>query len=144
MSLSSEDQALLDFAGRRWNHRGAQADAIRAEFNVLGEHSADRIRRLTPRRLIQVTVCPHRRRDGLMPEVLLNYREWHLRRDHPRRTRVPQIMGPGPLRQPRVGVGGRHGLERRQPRLVAVELMADRTTVARREEQLSRLPIQVE
>ena len=32
--MTDDDRAVLDFAGRRWNHRGNQADAIRAEFDM--------------------------------------------------------------------------------------------------------------
>lgn len=34
MRLTDEDRAVLDFAGKRWNYAGDQADAIEAEFGM--------------------------------------------------------------------------------------------------------------
>ncbi|QDM56385.1 helix-turn-helix DNA binding domain protein [Gordonia phage Sidious] len=32
--MTDDDRAVLDFAARRWNRSGNQADAIRAEFDM--------------------------------------------------------------------------------------------------------------
>lgn len=32
--MTDEDRRLLDMAGRRWNHSGAMAEAINAEFGL--------------------------------------------------------------------------------------------------------------
>lgn len=47
--MTDEDQALLEFAGRRWNHRGAQADAVRAEFGLTVTRFWQRVNRLLDR-----------------------------------------------------------------------------------------------
>ena len=64
------------------------------------QRRADRVGSHLRAAAIQVTVDADGRLDGLMAEMLLDDRQRHTGRDHPRRTRMAQIVHPWTLRQP--------------------------------------------
>lgn len=47
--MTDEERRMLDFAGQRWNHRGTQADAIRAEFGLTVTRFWQRVSQLLDR-----------------------------------------------------------------------------------------------